>query len=951
VDGDYTGAKVECYHCGDKFVVEQVYVDSPSETERAAPSSPSSEAESDTVLDADRSGAESAVYVEPSRSRPEEVETPIPTPRPSPKSSSKRPVSHTRATEKRKRRTTAGQPGTGKSKRDPRPAAPPEKKRSAATLVFVALSLLTALGVGGYFILTGSSSKKISAGVLDTSHSETRTTVGSMASSKPSSRTPTSDVTTKHAPAPPIKHAAWPVSRVRVDAAKIVSERDVHRLLGTNVALWYARIFKDRGPDKVVDGWMPGFIRMPGGSWSDSLYWNGNGVDRENGFDKHTGIWKVDYSRYSPGFMVEGKGNRKSRQIRKGTQDVRILHDFIKRHKKYAEALVTVNFGTGDARMAAEWVRWANKKMGYGVKYWQVGNEMDGGWESGHYIWPDGREVTAEIYAEKFERYVDAMKKIDPSIKVGAQIPGEWVDALLKRCAGKVDYVDHHFYYRDRERINDGLLGAFADLNRTEKDVKRDRAMIAKYSPNKKIEVGVTEWNVHGKGPETVDIECALLSCYAVGRMMRMGVDFATQWDLSTCNSNTLEGHGLASIRGKGAPPRLKAQYWALWLWSWRMFDKMVEAKVDGAEKLFAFATIDPGKTLSLMIINVETNKSAVVNVDVSGFKCGSIVKETLLSDANCFWEPSAKRQLWSREPITSYASGGDKPSILVPPYSVKVVEIPVAGTDLESKFAASAAACKRNKIASLEIVIPENSPPVDKLRGFVIAKGASGDAVPGPSPPATIDIVGPASVDSRKISLDAGVGRFVLKSISDSGNVTIKVVSGGLSTKKIIHVRSPKFVDVPLLQFENGRDLKCISLKLGKLRLDPSRRPNQNVLADNLTGCDFKVKHNTLFFIRLDKLHKAPLGNIGGVFFDVALSRDFSSDSVKLGVSLGKQRWFFTLRKDPNGKFERKRFLVATPEEHSKTRNAQSCWIMIEGKKPLRGSVFIDAFGVVEYK
>lgn len=76
-----------------------------------------------------------------------------------------------------------------------------------------------------------------------------------------------------------------------------------------------------------------------------------------------------------------------------------------------AEALICVNYGTGTAEEAAAWVKYANVDKKLGIKYWEIGNEMDGYWE-------EGGPVTATQYANKYLAYARAMKKVDPSILV-----------------------------------------------------------------------------------------------------------------------------------------------------------------------------------------------------------------------------------------------------------------------------------------------------------------------------------------------------------------------------------------------------------------------------------------------------------------------------------------------------------------------------------------------------
>lgn len=76
-----------------------------------------------------------------------------------------------------------------------------------------------------------------------------------------------------------------------------------------------------------------------------------------------------------------------------------------------AEALITVNYGTGTPEEAAAWVKYANVDRNLGIKLWQVGNEMDGAWE-------EGGPVDARQYATKFLAFARAMKAVDPTIQV-----------------------------------------------------------------------------------------------------------------------------------------------------------------------------------------------------------------------------------------------------------------------------------------------------------------------------------------------------------------------------------------------------------------------------------------------------------------------------------------------------------------------------------------------------
>ena len=84
-----------------------------------------------------------------------------------------------------------------------------------------------------------------------------------------------------------------------------------------------------------------------------------------------------------------------------------------------------MNFGTGSAEMAAAWVEYCNLDKGtrwselrrqhgyeapHNVKYWCLGNEMDGPWQIGHMVAPE--------YGRKAADAARQMRVIDPSLKL-----------------------------------------------------------------------------------------------------------------------------------------------------------------------------------------------------------------------------------------------------------------------------------------------------------------------------------------------------------------------------------------------------------------------------------------------------------------------------------------------------------------------------------------------------
>lgn len=166
------------------------------------------------------------------------------------------------------------------------------------------------------------------------------------------------------------------------------------------------------------------------------------------------------------------------------------------------EPLVVVNSGLGDVQMALDELQYANgaadTPMGqlrtqnghpepYGVKFWGVGNEMYGDWQLGH--------MPLEDYVKKHNAYVDAMRQMDPSIKIiGVGATGTWSETMLGQCADHMDLLSEHFYCGGTKR----LLSHVRQIPRTIREkVKAHREYHATIPAlqGKKIPICMDEWN------------------------------------------------------------------------------------------------------------------------------------------------------------------------------------------------------------------------------------------------------------------------------------------------------------------------------------------------------------------------------------------------------------------------------------------------------------------------
>jgi alpha-L-arabinofuranosidase len=130
------------------------------------------------------------------------------------------------------------------------------------------------------------------------------------------------------------------------------------------------------------------------------------------------------------------------------------------------EPLMGLNFGTGSAEDAAALVeycngangtKWSDLRRSHGyaepwrVKFWCVGNEMDGPWQIGH--------MPAREYGLKATDAARQMRAVDPSIKLiacgssGPFMPTyiDWDRTVLEECYDVVDGISLHRYWGNTE--------------------------------------------------------------------------------------------------------------------------------------------------------------------------------------------------------------------------------------------------------------------------------------------------------------------------------------------------------------------------------------------------------------------------------------------------------------------------------------------------------------------
>ncbi|MGH9667944.1 MAG: hypothetical protein ACRD9L_26295, partial [Bryobacteraceae bacterium] len=118
------------------------------------------------------------------------------------------------------------------------------------------------------------------------------------------------------------------------------------------------------------------------------------------------------------------------------------------------ELLITVNIVTGTPQQAADWVAYVNAS-GERVQYWEIGNES---YDTGSSGAAAISALDPQAYANRFLQFAQAMREVDPNIKLGAIVDEnyvhslpraypDWTGPVLAIAGSQIDFLSVHCGY------------------------------------------------------------------------------------------------------------------------------------------------------------------------------------------------------------------------------------------------------------------------------------------------------------------------------------------------------------------------------------------------------------------------------------------------------------------------------------------------------------------------
>jgi alpha-N-arabinofuranosidase len=180
------------------------------------------------------------------------------------------------------------------------------------------------------------------------------------------------------------------------------------------------------------------------------------------------------------------------------------------------EPLLGMNFGTGTVEAALAYVEYCNLPRGtrwsdlrrahgyeqpHGVKYWCLGNEMDGPWQIG--------QMQAREYGRKARDAAKQMRVVDPRLQLiacgssGTFMPTylAWDREVLEECYDQVDGLSLHAYYGNTKELSGNSASRYLAMNLDMDRHIHEVAAVCDYvqglqRSSKRLWLSFDEWNV-----------------------------------------------------------------------------------------------------------------------------------------------------------------------------------------------------------------------------------------------------------------------------------------------------------------------------------------------------------------------------------------------------------------------------------------------------------------------
>jgi hypothetical protein len=394
-------------------------------------------------------------------------------------------------------------------------------------------------------------------------------------------------------------------------------------MYGTNMQCWDgAQNGSNANVNALIEASGSRYVRWPGGSWGDGVLWS----DMEA--PNYSQTWRVNY----------GESMYRINKFDSITQPIvnfsGIWNDDTGTDVNHWEA--------GAIAAAVDWVTDQSSRTNC-ARYWEIGNEQGGPWEYG---WFPG--ISGVYYGNSYSRFYNAMKAINPRIKIGADADpcdtvqpwgwyaGIWTRDLLNAADSNYgvipDFLIVHSYPAG---------GGSGDASRDASLLNNDVMYISDFTASLnyiistsigpqyvgKIKYWMTEWDAGGSsGSYNRDITyvSALFKAQYIMEMCKYGWEGSNPWSQNQYHMSSEGNYPDYYVYPKWYVSPILNYYFGR--------DMVTATSTSGYVR--AYASRDDANNLTIVMANNYPSTDRTVHINISGFGAASTGQRWLIQPA-----------------------------------------------------------------------------------------------------------------------------------------------------------------------------------------------------------------------------------------------------------------------------------------------------------------------------
>jgi len=411
---------------------------------------------------------------------------------------------------------------------------------------------------------------------------------------------------------------------ITIDATSVISKIP-GSVFGNNAVWWMGSLSQQALTD--MRNLNPHVIRFPGGNSASNYFWNA-------GQDKPP----LD----APSMLIDKDGLSQQAEYLYGKSNLDWQFSLDKYYdmlrQTNSEGLISVNYayaryGTASdpvaaaAHLAADWVRYDKGR----TKYWEVGNEHFGNWQTGYRIDISKNKdkqpgiITGDLYGQHFKVFADSMKKAAAEngkpIFIGAvafDAPATeswqtsttkgWNAGMMKASGDKADFYALHSYFTSSENVSASTVLSAAStvpasmMSFITADLQKNGAAIKP--------IALDEWNMFALGAkQQVSNVSGLFAVLVLGEALTNKYGMTARWDMLNGWENGND-HGLFSAGDEPGIPKWnpRPSFYYMYYFQKLLGDRLIPSSVSGGSGLKTYASSYSSGELNLSVVNTSSS-------------------------------------------------------------------------------------------------------------------------------------------------------------------------------------------------------------------------------------------------------------------------------------------------------------------------------------------------------